>query len=119
VRFCACGRSVSQPWKMQPPEKLSIKRRGIPLICGAREGNCRSLRYATPDFLSRLVALANFMLLSLMKAAHAVAACAAWQEIRVRFGRDDKGKGGFTFQGWLVGWEECKNSAQILLQSAR
>jgi hypothetical protein len=33
--------------------------------------NCRSLHYATPDFLSSLVALANFMRLSLKKAAHA------------------------------------------------
>jgi hypothetical protein len=37
-----------------------------------------------------LVALANFMRLSLMKAAHVVASSAAWQEIRVRSGRDDK-----------------------------
>jgi hypothetical protein len=35
-------------------------------------GNRRSLRYATPDFLSRLVVLANFMRLSLRKGAHAV-----------------------------------------------
>jgi len=34
-----------------------------------------------------LVALANFMRLSLLKAAHAVVSSAAWQEIRVRFGR--------------------------------
>jgi hypothetical protein len=38
--------------------------------------NRRSLHYATPDFLSRLVALANFMRLSILKAAHAgVAEC--------------------------------------------
>jgi hypothetical protein len=30
------------------------------------------------------VALANFMRLSLLKAAHAVVSSAAWQEIRVR-----------------------------------
>jgi hypothetical protein len=36
-----------------------------------------------------LVALANVMRLSLMKAAPVVASRAAWQEIRVRFGRDD------------------------------
>jgi hypothetical protein len=35
-----------------------------------------------------LVAPANFMRLSLMKAAHAVLSCAAKQEIRVRSGRD-------------------------------
>jgi hypothetical protein len=37
-----------------------------------------------------LVALANFMRLSLRKGAHAALSSAAWQEIRVRFGRDDK-----------------------------
>jgi hypothetical protein len=36
-------------------------------------GNSRSLRYATPDFLLRLVVLANFMRLSLLKAAHVAA----------------------------------------------
>jgi hypothetical protein len=36
-----------------------------------------------------LVALANFMRLSLLKAAYAVVSSAAWQEIRVRSGRDD------------------------------
>ena len=49
----------------------------------------RSLHYATPDFLLILVALSNFMRLSLLKAAHAVLSSAAWQEIRVRSGRDD------------------------------
>jgi hypothetical protein len=41
--------------------------------------NRSSLHYATPDFLLRLAALANFMRLSLMKAAHVVVSCAAWQ----------------------------------------
>jgi hypothetical protein len=45
------------------------------------------LRY--PDFLLVLVALVNFMRLSLLKAAHVALSCAAWQEIRVRSGRDD------------------------------
>jgi hypothetical protein len=36
-----------------------------------------------------LVALANFMRLSLQKGAHAALSSAAWQEIRVRSGRDD------------------------------
>ena len=40
--------------------------------------------------LLELVALANPMRLSLMKAAHVVVSSAAWQEIRVRSGRDDK-----------------------------
>jgi hypothetical protein len=51
----------------------------------------RSLRCATPDFRLSLVALAIFMRLSLTKAAHAAMSRAAWQEIRVRSGRDDKG----------------------------
>jgi hypothetical protein len=36
-----------------------------------------------PDFLWNLVALANFMRLSLLKGAHAASSSAAWQEIRV------------------------------------
>jgi hypothetical protein len=54
------------------------------------ERNRGSLHSATPDFLLILVALANFMRLSLLKAAHADVSSAAWQEIRVRSGRDDK-----------------------------
>jgi hypothetical protein len=57
---------------------------------GTRMAHRRSLPSATPDFLLISVALANFMPLSLQKAAHAVVSSAAWQEIRVRFGRDDK-----------------------------
>ena len=49
--------------------------------------------YATPDFLLSL-ALTNSMRLSLRRAAHAALSSAAWQEIRVRSGRDDKGEGG-------------------------
>ena len=49
----------------------------------------RSLHFAPPDFLCRLVASANFMRLSLRRGAFAVLSSAAWQEIRVRFGRDD------------------------------
>jgi hypothetical protein len=36
-----------------------------------------------------LLALAVFLRLSLTKAAHVAMSSAAWQEIRVRFGRDD------------------------------
>jgi hypothetical protein len=57
-------------------------------------GNRRSLHYATPNFLSKLVGLASFMRLSLRKAAHAAMSSAAWQEIRVRSGRDDRVEGG-------------------------
>jgi hypothetical protein len=41
---------------------------------------------ASPDFLLNLVALANFMRLSLLKGAHAALSCAARREIRVRSG---------------------------------
>ena len=53
--------------------------------------NCRSLHSATPDFLLDLVALSQFMRPSLRKGAYADLSSAPWQEIRVRFGRDDKG----------------------------
>ncbi len=55
--------------------------------------NCRSLHYAIPDFLWNLVALSHFMRPSLRKDAHAALSSVAWQEIRVRSGRDDKGEG--------------------------
>jgi hypothetical protein len=47
-----------------------------------------------PDFLLNLVASVNFMRLSLGRGAHVVLSSAAWQEIRLRFGRDDKGERG-------------------------
>ena len=50
----------------------------------------QALHSATPDFLFKLVALAHLMRLSLRKGAHAALSSAAWQEIRVRSGRDDK-----------------------------
>ena len=53
-------------------------------FCVGTGRNRRSLHYATPDFLSSLVALASFMRLSLLKGAHAVLSSAAWQETRVR-----------------------------------
>ena len=62
-----------------------------------RMAHRRSLPYASPDFLCKLVALANSMRLSLKKGAHAALSRGARQEIRVRFvprhagaGRDDK-----------------------------
>jgi hypothetical protein len=64
--------------------------------CGAaskdwfvNEENCRSLRYAPPDFLWNLVALMYFMRTSLRKGAHVALSSAVWQEIRVFSGRDD------------------------------
>jgi hypothetical protein len=57
------------------------------------KANRRSLHYATPDFLWSLVASVNSVRLSLTKAAYAFASSAAWQEIRVRSGRDDNSVG--------------------------
>ena len=80
------------------------------LFRGEEFAGCQraSLRYATPVFLSRLMALANFMRLSSRKAAHAAVSSAAWKEIRVRSGptasrgrRDDKVEGGATGVGVL------------------
>jgi hypothetical protein len=51
--------------------------------------NSRSLHYATPDFLWNLVALCDFVRPYLRKGAYADLSSAAWQEIRVRSGRDD------------------------------
>jgi hypothetical protein len=45
----------------------------LPLRFAGGWENSRSLRFGPPDFLLSLVALANFMRLSLKKAAHAVA----------------------------------------------
>jgi len=58
-------------------------------IWEGRGAHRRSLRSATPDFLLTLVALVRFMRPSLRKGAHAALSSAAWQEIRVRSGRDD------------------------------
>jgi hypothetical protein len=57
--------------------------------------NHRSLHYAPPDFLSRLVALSSFMRLSLRKAPHAAMFSAAWQEIRYA-------SVGMTSLGWRL-----------------
>jgi hypothetical protein len=73
---------VSNPKKSRPLRMM--------ILWENQKRNRRSLHYATPDFLSRLVALANFMRLSLRKAAHAAVSRAAWQKIRVRSGRDDQ-----------------------------
>jgi hypothetical protein len=56
----------------------------VPQIAYALDG------YAPSDFLLSLVALAIFMRLSLTKAADVAISSVAWQEIRVRSGRDDK-----------------------------
>jgi hypothetical protein len=75
--------------------------------------NCRSLHFATPDFLLDLVALLQFMRPSLRKGAYAALSSAAWQEIRVRFGRDDKGESGAPSEKWLVAGETAGPSATL------
>jgi hypothetical protein len=69
--------------------KIRNRRSKMDKVCVRIERNRGSLHSATPDFLLVSVALTNFMRLSLPKAAHAVVSSAAWQEIRVRSGRDD------------------------------
>ena len=72
----------------------------LPLSFGPKGGICsfslsrgyweRALQIPplrSPDFLFNLVALMNFMCLSLRRGAHVDMSGAAWQEIRVRFGR--------------------------------
>jgi hypothetical protein len=51
------------------------------------------LHCAPPDFLSKLVALIDIIRFPLRETASVVLASAAKQEIRVRYGRDDKGRG--------------------------
>jgi hypothetical protein len=46
-------------------------------VCVRTKKNLRSLHYAPPDLLSKLVALAMFMRLSLRKAAYVAVASAA------------------------------------------
>ena len=53
------------------------------------KSHSRSLHYAPPDFLLRLVALANFMRLSLTKAVYADVGECRVAGIRVRSSRDD------------------------------
>jgi hypothetical protein len=57
----------------------------------------QSLHCAPPDFLWNLVALLHFMRPSLRKGAYAALSSPAWQEIRVRSGRDDKFMGTLLF----------------------
>jgi hypothetical protein len=67
------------------------------------EGNSRSLHFAPPNFLWNLVALSHFMRPSLRKDARVALSSAVWQEIRVRFGRDDTSVWGWGFERKI--WE--------------
>ena len=55
---------------------------------------------------------------SLRKGAHVVLSSAAWQEIRVRFGRDDKGEGSDFSEEWLVAEGNADPSAEGVGASA-
>src|SRR5580698_11348722 len=87
------GVSASSP--LRSMERLPLATQGLKSlrensrIWEGRGAHRRSLHFATPDFLWDLVALLHFMRPSLRKDAHAAASSAAWQEIRVRSGRDD------------------------------
>ncbi len=70
---------------------MSSGKSRLPILDPLRSSfNRRSLHCAPPDFLWNLVALTNFMRLSLRKDAQAALSSGTWQEIRVRSGRDDK-----------------------------
>jgi hypothetical protein len=56
--------------------------RGSQIVAGQSTVRPRIPGHHPPDFLSRLVALASFLRLSLRKAAHPGMSGAAWQEIR-------------------------------------
>jgi hypothetical protein len=49
------------------------------------------------------MALVDFMRLSLTERRTRGLSSAAWQEIRVRSGRDDKGEGGFSIESDVEG----------------
>jgi hypothetical protein len=57
-----------------------MERVGFPWDRGEVEAHRRSLRSAAPDFLWKLVALANIMRLSLKKGARTALSSIAWQE---------------------------------------
>ncbi len=75
--------AMKSSWALAPEVRFSYH-----FIC-KNKLNSRSLHYAPPDFLLNFVTLANFMRLSLRKGAYAALSSDAWQEIRVRSGRDD------------------------------
>jgi hypothetical protein len=67
----------SRPWMMSrnPASSVQCRTYGARIIVPLFPS-------PTPDFLWNLVALANFMRLSLLKGARAASSRAAWQEIR-------------------------------------
>jgi hypothetical protein len=60
------------------------------------------------------VASVQFMRPSLRKGAHAALSSAAWQEIRVRFGRDDKEGGVASIYVGKIGWTRRNFSIPIV-----
>jgi hypothetical protein len=63
--------------------RFSAAPTALPRQAGAGRSFWGSVPSPPPDFLWNLVALANFMRLSLKKAAYVASSSAAWQEIRV------------------------------------
>jgi hypothetical protein len=59
------------------------------------------------------MALVHFMRPSLRKGAHAALSSVAWQEIRVRFGRDDKGESSASIQILWCGWQTAGPSTSL------
>jgi hypothetical protein len=76
------ARRFAQDGDFVEGRKPRYEQAGISLSIRCWEGETAD----PPDFLLNLVALADFMRLSLQKGAHAALSCAAWQEIRVRSG---------------------------------
>jgi hypothetical protein len=67
--------------ELQDPLRCALSKKTFPgMVRGTADPS------ASPDFLLNLVALANFIRLSLLKGAFVVLSSAAWQEIRVRSG---------------------------------
>jgi hypothetical protein len=92
---------------------VSVRVRSVENISKTGPLNCRSLHCAPPDFLWNLLALVHFMRPSLRKGAHAALSSIAWQEIRVRFGRDDKRDGGASTEHLVSGLERSADSCWL------
>src|SRR6202034_2004614 len=69
-------------------------------------------------FLWNLMALVHFMRPSLRKVAYAALSSAAWQEIRVRFGRDDNFVWERSLVSKMTGYERVLSSCRGRLSDA-
>jgi hypothetical protein len=64
------GAASMEGWLVAESSQAGAYQDGLGRQLRAGKAHCRSLPFATPDFLSSLVALANFVRLSLRKAAY-------------------------------------------------